>query len=283
MCSLHEDIATRPHFGPCHSQPASLASNVASCAFIRPVILIGQDDGLDCLVQFQNMMQCAYNNTERTGVTFTSLRDQMEKAPGKDLDGLPDMAKAATVAGWVRATRPPKEVATFVDLDFASSEIARRALPSAADRFRPLFEAKWRTGYAALSDLWPEEMDGATAAEMAAALAASLDIRTGGEALIGPAALALNALVGTLLPVMEQKASNAERTEALRAAHRKAQRSDTDGEKMTLDAEGELNRELRLDWRGVSAPVRAVACWCCCMLVRWPGTISREPTMHGNL
>ena len=85
------------------------------------------------------------------------------------------MGQAAAVATKLRATMPHALLEDYVDIDYVSSELARRALPSAAERFHELFVEGWRNFWQ-LDDLWPEEVDGHAAAADAAALAAVLGV-----------------------------------------------------------------------------------------------------------
>ena len=65
----------------------------------------------------------------------------------KDYDNATNGNIAALVTHMVRKTRMPDELTVFVAASEATAEIARRLSDSDADRFGPLFEARWRVAF----------------------------------------------------------------------------------------------------------------------------------------
>ena len=79
------------------------------------------------------------------------LLDILGRGACKDYDSAADGTVAALVAAFMRATRFETGMYVFRGAMEASAEVARRCAESRADRFAPLFDARWRDKNTAIS------------------------------------------------------------------------------------------------------------------------------------
>ena len=127
---------------------------------ITPGMFLAGDGAPEVVAQMKALLSCVYNkddiNGGRASSTFTHTLQAIVSSVGRDVSGLNGAAQAAAVVSWAKKTRPPPELAPYVS--DASLEIERRAAPTAAERFEPLFAVRWRDACTQLATLWPQEV-----------------------------------------------------------------------------------------------------------------------------
>ena len=136
--------------------------------------LVRRDGTNAVLWQFRACMAFALNKADRDTASYTDLVDMLGRAACKDYNTATKGAVAAMVATLMRATRFEAGMHIYIAAAEASAEISRRAQSDAAARFAPLFEARWRDRFPALSDTFAQDCEGSEALDMAASLAAVL-------------------------------------------------------------------------------------------------------------
>jgi hypothetical protein len=125
--------------------------------------------------------------------------------------------QAAAVVTFFKRTRPPAGLTPYNTEPML--EIERRAAPTIAARFEPLFLTGWRRAYTTLDKLWPQTVNDIVTETLA--LATSLGVATQAEGLT-PHAMA--ALVTALneYKAFATSATNAARTAEVVKAHKRA-------------------------------------------------------------
>ena len=205
--------------------------------WMAPSMLVSGEGGPEVLAQFQALLPNAmYAGTDygRKGDSFKATLEQIECSVGRDISSLDNRAKAAAVAAWTKRTRPPKLLIPWVGDPM--EEVERRAQPTVAGRFEPLFNMGWHR-ITELRKLWPEEMD--DPADTAGALASGLGV-AGLENGLTPQAI--SALLTALRNYASFAASstNAGRSADVLRAYRSAASADKNGETLTIDAKAQL-------------------------------------------
>ena len=208
--------------------------------WMSPSMLVSGEGGPEVLAQFQALLPNAmYSGHEfgRAGDSFKATLEQIECSVGRDISSLDNRAKAAAVAAWSKRTRPPKLLIAWVGNPM--EEVERRAQPTVAGRFEPLFNMGWHR-IVELRKLWPEEMDDPV--DTAGALASGLGV-AGLENGLTPQAI--SALLTALRNYASFAASptNAGRSADVLRAYRSATAADKTGETLTIDAKAQLQAD----------------------------------------
>ena len=112
---------------------------------LTPAMLMAGDGGLEMVAQAMLMLPDAMSKGAdgRGGARFKASIEQMAASEGRGIAKLPGMAQAVAVAAWIKRTRPPADMASYIDNP--NAEIERRAADTPAARstarYEPLFAA----------------------------------------------------------------------------------------------------------------------------------------------
>jgi len=140
--------------------------------------LVRQDANAAVLWQFRACFAYALCRRDREGEMYAVILDMLGRGVVKEYDECTNGAVAAHVAALMRSTRSPSNLYVFFTASEASSEIARRLADSAAARFAPLFDARWRSAFPALSEAFLNACEGHEARDICSTLAATLALGT---------------------------------------------------------------------------------------------------------
>ena len=207
--------------------------------YMTPQLILGPNNEYRNMRAWCNLTPSSYHggsNGGRDDDAFTDAIEQMFASVGTNMDSMSKSAQAAKVARWFQHTMPIQGMDVYSESALVMSEIERRAAPSAAERFQPLYKAGWREQYLALNELWPDEvLDVVTDT---AALAVQLDIAVPADGITPPTAAAVDASVAQMLTLITAS-GNAKRSASVRKLN--AQVGATDGDK-----DGVLSQEARV-------------------------------------
>ena len=205
--------------------------------YMTPLMITSGGGGMDLLSQFLALIPQRYNrgaNGGRDDDTFTGAIEQITNSVGRDISQLSPAAQAAVVAQWIKVTRPPPGFTFLIANPTESAqEIERRAGPTIAARFMPLFELYWRYVYKLLDTIWPHPV--ADIINDTAGLMVGLDLSCGSD---GLTPFGVRALVTTLQEYapFATGATNEERTQQIIHAHKHAD----DDKDQTADVKAQL-------------------------------------------
>ena len=191
--------------------------------YMTPLMITSGGGGMDLLSQFLALIPQRYNrgaNGGRDDDIFTGAIEQITNSVGRDISQLSPAAQAAVVAQWIKVTRPPPGFTFLIANPTESAqEIERRAGPTIAARFMPLFELYWRYVYKLLDTIWPHPV--ADIINDTAGLMVGLDLSCGSD---GLTPFGVRALVTTLQEYapFATGATNEERTQQIIHAHKHA-------------------------------------------------------------
>jgi hypothetical protein len=205
--------------------------------YMTPLMITSGGGGMDLLSQFLALIPQRYNrgaNGGRDDDIFTGAIEQITNSVGRDISQLSPAAQAAVVAQWIKVTRPPPGFTFLIANPTESAqEIERRAGPTIAARFMPLFELYWRYVYKLLDTIWPHPV--ADIINDTAGLMVGLDLACGSD---GLTPFGVRALVTTLQEYapFATGATNEERTQQIIHAHKHAD----DDKDQTADVKAQL-------------------------------------------
>ena len=205
--------------------------------YMTPLMVTSGGGGMELLAQFLALTPQRYNrgaNGGRDDDIFTGAIEQITNSVGRDISQLSPAAQAAVVAQWIKVTRPPPGFTVLIANPTESAqEIERRAGPTIAARFMPLFELYWRHVYKLLDTIWPHEV--ADIINDTAGLMVGLDLSCGSD---GLTPFGVRALVTTLQEYAPFATgdTNEERTQQIIHAHKHAD----DDKDQTADVKAQL-------------------------------------------
>jgi hypothetical protein len=185
-----------------------------------PAMLMEGGGSMEVLAQLKALIPNHYNKDADAGRgsdEFKAVVAQIESAVGRDVSQATPQVQAAAVVTFFKRTRPPAGLTPYNTEPML--EIERRAAPTIAARFEPLFLTGWRRAYTTLDKLWPQTVNDIVTETLA--LATSLGVATQAEGLT-PHAMA--ALVTALneYKAFATSATNAARTAEVVKAHKRA-------------------------------------------------------------
>ena len=183
--------------------------------------LVRQDANATVLWQFRACFAYALCKRDRDDDMYDVILDMMGRGAVKDYDECTNGGIAAHVATLMRNSRFPSGLHIFFSAAEATSEIARRLADSAAARFAPLFDARWRSAFPSLSEALPGACEGHEARDICATLAAALALGSEFTKVVADAAEIAAADALQALDTQELRAaSNHARMQAVVRFHR---------------------------------------------------------------
>tara|TARA_B110000046_G_scaffold16210_1_gene15535 strand:- start:179 stop:2677 length:2499 start_codon:yes stop_codon:yes gene_type:complete len=206
---------------------------------ITPAMLMSGDGGPELVAQFKVLTPFSYHGGAdggRDSDAFMAIIAHMEVSVGRDVSSQPSGSRAAAIAHWLKATRPPKAMAPYVSNP--AMEVERRAGGTLAARFEPLFRVDWRRAFPFMDALWPQPVDDIVIE--ASALADGLGITGTGEGVTPQAAVSINAKLEKLTH-FAKAVDNATRGAEVLEAH--ARKGSDRADELTKEAASELQAD----------------------------------------